>query len=527
MTDITVRVDCNDMRGPLPPIWRSFGYDEINWTYTRRGQQTLAAIGRLSSEPYAIRCHNAFTSGNALSTPTKGSTNVVVSVHQGELQLDFTLLDRVLETFLQNRCKPIVELGFMPDALSKGRNPGPTYNYAGTDLWRYPPKDYTLWRDLVHATVKHCVATFGEAEIAGWFWELWNEPDNPGFFAGSVKDYCKLYDYTADGAVAAFDAVRIGAPGLATDPKFLTKFLRHCQRGKNAATGKRGTRLDFVSLHAKGTDWPLKDRPFVMPALRKILSHLGDYERVLSKFPEFRKLPLLLDECDMAVATNFGVHDFPAFEFNNSEYFPIFVIRMAKHIWDFMAEQDLDIRLFTTWAFYFEGKRFFEGNRALFTNEDVRKPVFNAFTMLEKLGPVRLGLRLNPENAHLHNEGDVDGLATKGEDDEIAVLVWNFAENEGSADQQANLILSGLNSNTARFAMEHWRIDRATSNAWSEWKGMGSPEVPSSEQISRMKAKQGLELSRRRTYVDVECGELVLTLQLPGQSVTLVQLSPP
>ncbi len=526
MTDINVRIDCADVRGPLPPIWRSLGYDEINWTYTRRGQQAFEEIGRLSSEPYFIRCHNTFTSGNALSIPTKGSTNVVVEVQNGELRLDFSLLDRVFETFLQNNCKPIVELGFMPDALSKGPRPGPIYSYAGTDLWRYPPKDHNLWRDLVHATVKHCVTKFGEAEVADWYWELWNEPDNPGFFAGSVKDYCKMYDFTVDGAVAASDRIRIGGPGLATDPKFLAKFLRHCQRGKNAATGGRGARLDFVSVHAKGTDWPLKDQPFVMPSLAKILSHLADYERVLSGFPEFRKLPLLLDECDMAVATNFGVHDFPEFEFNNSEYFPVFVARMAKHIWDFLAETSLDIRLFTTWAFYFEGKRFFEGNRALFTNENVRKPVFNAFAMFEKLGAVRLGLRLDFAKHDDGNALEVDALATTGKDGETAVLVWNFAERGSCSDRRARLLLSGLNPDTSRFAMEHWRIDGTTSNAWSTWKNMGSPENPSSEQIVSMKANHGLELSQGRTHVEIESGELVVDLQLPGQSVTLVKLSP-
>jgi len=34
----TVRVDCATWKGPLRRIWTSFGYDELNWTYTPSGK---------------------------------------------------------------------------------------------------------------------------------------------------------------------------------------------------------------------------------------------------------------------------------------------------------------------------------------------------------------------------------------------------------------------------------------------------------------------------------------------------------
>jgi len=101
-----------------------------------------------------------------------------------------------------------------------------------------------------------------------------------------------------------------------------------------SATGGRGTRLDFISFHAKGTEWPLKGRPYAMPSLNKILSHVRNYQAVRQRYPEFMHLPCLLDECDMAVATNFGVYDFPELEINNTAYYPVFTVRMAKRIWD-------------------------------------------------------------------------------------------------------------------------------------------------------------------------------------------------
>ena len=72
----SVRVDAARRLGPLRRIWTSIGYDEINWTYTRRGQALYATLRELAEAPYHVRNHNALTSGNGLSEPARGSTNV-------------------------------------------------------------------------------------------------------------------------------------------------------------------------------------------------------------------------------------------------------------------------------------------------------------------------------------------------------------------------------------------------------------------------------------------------------------------
>src|SRR5690348_6962149 len=45
ITEASVRVDCDVPQGPLRRIWTSFGYDEINWTYTPAGARALKVIG--------------------------------------------------------------------------------------------------------------------------------------------------------------------------------------------------------------------------------------------------------------------------------------------------------------------------------------------------------------------------------------------------------------------------------------------------------------------------------------------------
>jgi xylan 1,4-beta-xylosidase len=56
-----VRVDCGARRGPVRGIWTSFGYDEINWTYTPAGRRALKVIGDFVEQPYYVRSHYIFT----------------------------------------------------------------------------------------------------------------------------------------------------------------------------------------------------------------------------------------------------------------------------------------------------------------------------------------------------------------------------------------------------------------------------------------------------------------------------------
>lgn len=519
---LAIQIDCTDELGPLHPIWRSFGYDEINWTYTPRGKRIFKEIGHLSKAPYFIRCHNTFTSGNGLSTPTQGSTNVYHEDADGSARLDFTLLDQVFETLLENNCKPIVELGFMPDALSGGPKPKPRYDYGRNDLWKFPPKDYNKWRQLVYQSVRHYVEKHGPADVSTWYWELWNEPDQTGYFRGSVKDYCKMYDFAVAGATAALPTVRIGGPALAQDPKFLHKFLKHCSVGKNHATGTRGTRLDFISFHAKGNGWPIKGRPFEMPSLKTILSYLERYQNVLQKYPMYQTTECLFDECDMAVATNFGMHDFPEFEIHNTEYYPIFVIRMAKAILNFIETTKVPIKLFNTWAFYFEGKRYFEGNRALYTNENIKKPIFNAFALLEMLGETRVKLRV--AGTQSSDLPQIDGLATKTSDHSVVLALWNFDEDPGkSGQQEIALEIKNIPSDSRRVKMERYQIDRQNSNSYSTWLKLHSPQDPTPDQIGTIKANQELQLVRT-SELPVSDHALKIDLTLPLPCACLIKI---
>ena len=259
---VTIRVDATQQLGPFKPIYGYFGYDEPNYTYTKNGKKLISELAALSSGHVYIRTHFLLTTGDGTPGLKWGSTNAYTEDASGKPVYDWTITDRIFDTYLQAGAKPFVEIGFMPEALSSKPEPykpiwipgdkNPNYSIG----WSYPPKDYARWGELVNQWVRHVLQKYGRSEVASWYWEVWNEPDI-SYWHGTPEDYDKLYDYAVDGVKRAMPEAKVGGPA-STGPSgeragnFLRQFLEHCASGRNAATGKTGAPLDFITYHAKG-----------------------------------------------------------------------------------------------------------------------------------------------------------------------------------------------------------------------------------------------------------------------------------
>ena len=173
---------------------------------------------------------------------------------QGRPHYDWTIVDRIFDTYLERGLKPYVQIGFMPQALSQ--KPEPYQHHwspQGGELstgWAYPPSDYRKWGELVYQWVTHCAGRYGRSEVEQWYWEVWNEP-NIMYWRGTAEDYHRLYDHAADAVKRALPAARVGGPEIAGTrtpqaARFLRDFIEHCLRGTNHATGKVGAPLDFL-----------------------------------------------------------------------------------------------------------------------------------------------------------------------------------------------------------------------------------------------------------------------------------------
>ena len=120
---------------------------------------------------------------------------------------------------------------------------------------------------------------------------------------------------------------------------------------------------------------------------------------------------------------------------------------------------------------------------------------------------------------------DVDALAARG-DHSVAVLAWNYQDDEASAaDRSVQLNVAGLPGGAKRILLRHYRIDRGHSNSYTLWKAMGAPQEPSLDQYEALKAAGQLQLVESPRWVESKDGTARLDFALPGESVSLVELS--
>src|SRR5215472_9254699 len=181
---VRIQVHFDQPVGRVQPIWNFFGYDEPNYTYAANGKKLLGELSALSPVPVYVRTHNLFTTGDGSASLKWGSTNVYTEDAAGKPVYSWTILDKIFDSYRDAGVKPLVEIGFMPQALSTHPEPyrhSFPSNALGTIFtgWAYPPKDYEKWSQLVFKFTQHLGERYGDDEVKTWLWEVWNEPDIP------------------------------------------------------------------------------------------------------------------------------------------------------------------------------------------------------------------------------------------------------------------------------------------------------------------------------------------------------------
>jgi xylan 1,4-beta-xylosidase len=534
---VTIRVDAAKTSGPLKPIYAFFGHDEPNYTYMKDGRKLLSELSALSPVPVYVRVHSLLVTGDGKAALKWGSTNAYTENASGTAVYDWTITDRIFDTYLDRKMKPLVQIGFMPEALSSRPQPyrhhwkpGDNYNdiYTG---WAYPPKDYAKWAELVYQWVRHCVQKYGRPEVESWLWEVWNEP-NIGYWKGTPEEYHKLYDYSADAVKRALPAARIGGPD-STGPAgnsaaaFLRNFLDHVVHGKNYATGKTGSPLDFVSFHAKGS--PKFVEGNVVMGIENQLRDLARGFEIVASMPELKGRPIVIGESDPEGCAACSSRVYPQNAYRNGVMYASYTAAVMPRHFDLAAKYGVNLLGAVTWAFEFEDQPYFDGFRDLATN-GIDKPVLNVFRMLGMMTGDRAAVE-NPAAASLDsmlaagvkNTPDVHAMASI-DAHSAAVLVSNYHDSaRPGAPAPIDLTIAGLPR--GRILLQHYRVDDRHSNSYEYWKAIGSPAQPSAGQYAQLEQAGQLQLLEAPRWINSQDGSVHAAFELPRHGVSLIRLT--
>lgn len=533
---VSIQVDASKPIGDMVPFWSYFGYDEPNYTTRKDGRKLLTELQQLSPVPVYVRTHNLLTSkGNSPGPDLKwGFTDAYTEDAQGNPIYNWVVVDSIVDTYIQNGMKPLMEIGFMPKDLSSRPEPYEHSWSKGGNLWTgwtYPPKDYDKWRELVYQWVTHSIERYGKQEVKTWLWEVWNEPDI-AYWSGTFEEYCMLYDYAADGLKKACAECTIGGPHT-TSPRsdkaydYLTRFIEHCLRGKNYATGKTGAPLQYIGFHAKGSP------EFIDGHIRMNMGvQLKDIQRAfeaVNSFPELKGIPIIVGECDPEGCAACSTTRDPKFGYRNGAMYSSYTAASFARIYALMDQYQVNLKGVVSWSFEFEDQEWFAGFRELATH-GIDKPVLNVFRMFGMMDGKRIAVQTagGLSAADIISKGvteqnDIGAMAAKNQHS-IGVMVWNYHDDDVTGSSSAvELKVTGIDA--GKVLVHHYRIDQQFSNSFEKWKAMGQPQQVTAEQYAELESAGQLQLYTSPEWKEAKNQNIVLKFDLPRQGVSLIQLT--
>jgi xylan 1,4-beta-xylosidase len=377
-------------------------------------------------------------------------------------------LDKLYDFLLSVHIKPFVEISFMPPALASGQKT--VFWYKGNVT---PPKSYDKWAALITAMVKHWQERYGFNEVKSWYFEVWNEPDLAGFFAGKQQDYFKLYEVTAKAIKSLSGQYRVGGPATARIA-WIKPFLAFCSDNK--------VPLDFVSTHSYNTksvfDEFGKSKRKLMPA--DYLYHNVGYVRRVIDSTQYKDLPLHYTEFNSSPSSHDPIHD----TYQNAAY-----ILNTLHHTEGVA-QSMSYWTFTD-IFEEAGPALtpFHGGFGLLNLQAIKKPTYFAYLFLSEQG-----------NQELVNT-DTSAVITKNKKG-YQLLLWNlkfpvgeniydedYFKNELPARPDKTVNINVKNMQNGRYRVEIYQTGYLQNDAFSAYCQMGSPFYVTREQEALLKSK--------------------------------------
>jgi len=495
--DRVIAIDANAVHGELITTFKtSVGAGRANEGLRADWQQQLAELKRDTDFRY-IRMHGLL-----------GDDMAVYKIDaQGREHYNFQYIDALYDYLLSIGVKPFVELGFMPSALASGTKT--IFWWRGNVT---PPHSYEKWGTLIKKLTEHWTERYGAEEVASWYFEVWNEPNLEGFWAGSQQDYFKLYAHAARAIKAVNPSYRVGGPATA-GAAWIPEMIDYC--------AKNNLPLDFVSSHSYGVN-------------QGFLDEFGSTGTVLSKDEMAVSSDVLTNRKQIAESvmpklelhyTEWSSSYTPADPSHDSYHQAAYILQKLKQVG--AAAQSMSYWVFTD-IFEEAGPRFeaFHGGFGLMNTQGIKKPAYFAYQFLNQLAPTEL------------KNTDPKSIATRDNKGNVQVLLWDYTHTlpEGINNQQyfikdlpakakgeAAVSIQGLKK--GNYTLKISQVGYKRNDAFTGYIGMGSPAQLTRPQVAALKAMAtGKPAEEKRIKVNAD-GLFKLNLPLRENDVYLVEIS--
>ncbi|NWW46993.1 IDUA iduronidase, partial [Pedionomus torquatus] len=444
---------------------------------------------------------------------------VALGVMNGKLHYNFTALDSLMDHLWENKLIPGFELmgnpsGYFSDFENK--------------------EQVVKWRDLITLLASRYIDRYGLQHVARWNFETWNEPDHHNFdnVSMTVKGFLNYYDACSEGLRAASPLLKFGGPGDSFHPlpksPICWSLLSHCYNGTNFFTGETGVRLDYISLHKKGSG-----SSFYI--LQQEVEAVGQIQKL---FSNFASVPIYNNEADPMVGWSI-----PQLWRADVTYAAMVVKVITQHqnLLISKANNTINYTLLSNdnaflsyYPHYFTQRtltaRFQMNNTKPPHVQMVRKPVLTVMGLLALLGEKQIFAEVKS------GEGESVQNSTIG----VLASVHIPSEMQHSDTWQATLLMyssednrTSSNISTVTVNITHvpklrelvyvtYYLDNNQTNPYLKWKKLGSPDFPSPQQFQQIRDAE--DPVTTGPFPVPEGGMLTVKQNFPIPSVFLIHI---
>lgn len=449
----------------------------------------------------------------------------------GNAEYNFSYVDELIDFFMEVKIKPFIELGFMPEKLSSEKEHAFNWN-ANVSF----PKDIDKWKDLIENFLVHLIQRYGIKEVSSWYFEIWdgficrktNIKKGLEFFKETYLSIKRISNNFKVGGVNSFLEEMIDTNLLEDYDSFCSKenIVLDFISGRAYAVEPKDKNANVVSIMEK-TNNNKKDKAIFQDSLNYSIYSNQNYianniDKVLEKLKMSNALnkPLFLTEWNNIPDPRDLLHD--------TCYKSAFLVKNI--IENFNKVEALGYWTFTD---IFEEVKItenntFHGGIGFVTINGLKKPIYHAYSFLNKLGETII-------------EKSENYIITQKIDGDIQILVSNYchfkSDNTKCIPEEVTLtkrdsvfnnkikdITFVLNDLKGKFIKKTYKINSESGSVYDEWVKMGATEKLYPDEIRYLKEKSIFDYKREEIYSDKN---LIINEKMQPHEVLLIELEYP
>lgn len=437
---------------------------------------------------------------------------------KGKPIFNWIYTDQIIDSLLKKGIKPFIVLDFMPEKLASKNQYAPYIWKANISY----PKSIANWNLLVTEFIKHCLKRYSEEEVKEWFFEIWSPPELKNiFWSEDDEKFYEFFKETYFSIKGIFSKAKIGTPGVLpfNSYKWLFRFLDFCKNNF--------IKLDFISTYI----FPYTDKR--VEALPKQFYKISNNEEIFSIADKDYLFNVLVDLKNKLRDNNYNLPIFVTewslspfiSDYNRDSCFmAIYVIyNIIRNIGnaDIIAFWNLSDILDENYIENFV----FNGGHGLFTYNGIKKPSYNAFWLLNKLGNKILYIGNNyivtkDQNSYqilLFNFTYFDELFKSGD---RSLLNMRERYNIFEPAKERNVTLK-ISIEPGIYKIKKFYLNRNSGSTFDAWVNLGAPEEIDKEVFLYLKSKEIMNINV--AYEKLE-GQLILSEVIPPHGALLVEI---